>query len=466
MITSSPSWKYSTGLTRGCPERAPVVVSSAVGSTMPLLSRPPMGNYAESELRGFYYSHDSIKLTRHCMPPGTTEQTEVENAPFTAYSKSTAFTFLEMAISFAYSAHGVTLNLFDHCGTPMQADPSMGQMLGDRKAFLTGLAKVSQLEGKFRGVRLLHHDDASRAKQLESPPQYASLYEEGQEMMQALEAMGIPTTYDESNVTAACGQVLRAFGDREIRELLCGSLLLDAPAACVLAERGFASVAAPGFEAASVVVVHTDDPGLKSGAKFVTAGLQAAGGVPLILNNTSDARVVTNNVALAAGWHTLELRYAQGVGSVGPQGGFRNGIMYDAGNGGFTNAAELARARMFTDDGGPDLVTDGPENVLSGMLVLAQDGTLTAPAAAGSLVMACGVSTLTAGSPEPVLTVDNGGLPLCFGSTGVWPSLLDAKVASAGGLVLTNRIWLRRLPETPYTIAAGADLALDGTALL
>jgi len=281
--------------------------ADALADGMPLLSRPPMGNYAESELRGFYYSHDSIKLTRHCMPPGTTEQTEVENAPFTAYSKSTAFTFLEMAISFAYSAHGVTLNLFDHCGTPMQADPSMGQMLGDRKAFLTGLAKVSQLEGKFRGVRLLHHDDASRAKQLESPPQYASLYEEGQEMMQALEAMGIPTTYDESNVTAACGQVLRAFGDREIRELLCGSLLLDAPAACVLAERGFArhiglkriAPPAPMDSLGAWAAEEITDAHFGGGPKtLVTTRLPHLGGDPpfSMLSPVSGARIVSRLV--------------------------------------------------------------------------------------------------------------------------------------------------------------------------
>src|SRR5690606_6192060 len=50
----------------------------------------------------------------------------------------------------------------------------------------------------------------------------------------------------------------------------------------LLAERGFASVAAPEYAAASVVVVHTDDPGLRSGEKFVSAGLQAAAGVPLM----------------------------------------------------------------------------------------------------------------------------------------------------------------------------------------
>ncbi len=102
--------------------------------------------------------------------------------------------------------------------------------------------------------------------------------------------------------------------------------------------------------------------------------------MPLILNNTSAARVVTNNVALAAGWHSVEFRYAQGTGAVGPQGDFRNGILYDAENGGFTNATELARARMFTDDGGPNLITESADNFLSGMLALAQDGTLSVPA--------------------------------------------------------------------------------------
>jgi len=202
------------------------------------------------------------------------------------------------------------------------------------------------------------------------------------------------------------------------------------------------------------------------GKCFDDGGYLAIDGVPLILNNTSAARVVTNNVALAAGWHSVEFRYAQGTGAVGPQGNFRNGILYDAENGGFTNATELARARMFTDDGGPNLITESADNFLSGMLALAQDGTLTVPAEAGNLVMACGVTALTAGPPEPVLIINNGGLPLCFGSTGAWPSALDAKIVNAGGLILTNRVWLRRMPETPYTIAAGADLALDGAALL
>ncbi|MBS1697042.1 MAG: alanine--glyoxylate aminotransferase family protein [Actinobacteria bacterium] len=49
----------------------------------------------------------------------------------------------------------------------------------------------------------------------------------------------------------------------------------------LLAERGMPSVAAAGFAAPSVAVVHTTDPGLRTGALFRAQGLQIAAGVPL-----------------------------------------------------------------------------------------------------------------------------------------------------------------------------------------
>ena len=49
----------------------------------------------------------------------------------------------------------------------------------------------------------------------------------------------------------------------------------------LLAERGFKSVAAEGFEAPGVVVCYTEDPEIKNGHKFAAQGLQIAAGVPL-----------------------------------------------------------------------------------------------------------------------------------------------------------------------------------------
>lgn len=49
----------------------------------------------------------------------------------------------------------------------------------------------------------------------------------------------------------------------------------------LLAENGFPSLAAPGFEAPGVVVCYTDDTEIKSGKKFAEQGIQVASGVPL-----------------------------------------------------------------------------------------------------------------------------------------------------------------------------------------
>lgn len=58
----------------------------------------------------------------------------------------------------------------------------------------------------------------------------------------------------------------------------------------VLAEKGFKSVAAPGFEAPGVVVCYTDDAQIQSGRKFADQGLQIAAGVPLQCDEPADFR--------------------------------------------------------------------------------------------------------------------------------------------------------------------------------
>ncbi len=56
----------------------------------------------------------------------------------------------------------------------------------------------------------------------------------------------------------------------------------------LLAERGFPSVAAAGFEAPGVVVSYTEDAGIV--ARFAEAGVQIAAGVPLMCDEPEDYR--------------------------------------------------------------------------------------------------------------------------------------------------------------------------------
>ncbi|GHB08290.1 aminotransferase class V-fold PLP-dependent enzyme [Modicisalibacter luteus] len=76
-----------------------------------------------------------------------------------------------------------------------------------------------------------------------------------------------------------------AYGFAEVRA---EQQLLGDRVRTLLAERGFYSVAADGFQAPGVVVSYTDDPGIA--AKFAQAGLQVAAGVPLMCDEGDDFR--------------------------------------------------------------------------------------------------------------------------------------------------------------------------------
>ncbi len=73
-----------------------------------------------------------------------------------------------------------------------------------------------------------------------------------------------------------------------LNELRQAQTSLGTQVRAVLAAHGFPSVAAEGFAAPSVVVSYTDDPEVRSGARFKQAGLQVAAGVPLMCDEGDD----------------------------------------------------------------------------------------------------------------------------------------------------------------------------------
>jgi aspartate aminotransferase-like enzyme len=77
----------------------------------------------------------------------------------------------------------------------------------------------------------------------------------------------------------------RAAGLSELRR---AQVSLGERVRALLARRGFPSVAADGFAAPSVVVAFTDDPAIRSGARFKERGIQVAAGVPLMCGEGDD----------------------------------------------------------------------------------------------------------------------------------------------------------------------------------
>jgi len=94
-----------------------------------------------------------------------------------------------------------------------------------------------------------------------------------------------------------------AYGFDKVRQ---EQLTLGRAVRGLLQEYGFASVAAPGFEAPGVVVSYTTDPDIQNSKKFLAQGLQTAAGVPLQCDEPADFCTFRIGLFGLEKWHHVE----------------------------------------------------------------------------------------------------------------------------------------------------------------
>ncbi|MFA6714765.1 MAG: hypothetical protein WCS27_05275 [Victivallaceae bacterium] len=211
----------------------------SVTENMPCASRPPLGNYSESSLDGLCYVADSVRFTRSVFCGNEIEEGEIENYPYTGFSKSNLFMFLQCAAAIGTGCDALTFNLYDHCGTPLHVTGDILESLGKNKKFLSTLKSRAGKEGQDNGIRLYFHPASSAYKKLNPGEPPAALGSSCTAWGNHLQAMGFPVSFEESEVTAPAGQDIRAASDAEIKRILSKGLLCDAVAFTALREMGY-----------------------------------------------------------------------------------------------------------------------------------------------------------------------------------------------------------------------------------
>ena len=89
----------------------------------------------------------------------------------------------------------------------------------------------------------------------------------------------------------------------------------------LMVAKGFASVAAEGFQAPGVVVSYTTDPDIHTGKKFLAQGLQTAAGVPLQCDEPADYRSFRIGLFGLEKLHDIERTAANFAKALGHFGG-------------------------------------------------------------------------------------------------------------------------------------------------
>jgi hypothetical protein len=191
-----------------------------------VIVRPSMSNYFENSVRGLYESRSIVGATMKCIREPMQSCTELENYPFTEFSKSRRFTRAQVLLSTAMRSPSVTINAFDHMGTPLSQQPGWGELLQKARPVVDALAETFPPGGLERGVCMLHPENGSDFVQLAAGQKFPDLMLPAEYWAEALQAMGMSVTWGESKVAAVSGQRIRAYR-RTLETLFSKGLILD-----------------------------------------------------------------------------------------------------------------------------------------------------------------------------------------------------------------------------------------------
>ena len=236
-------------------------VHAAEGRSWPLLlntlasGRPPVCRVhlpAYQEMApGAYLTRFNLvsMLCAALLPQGTEIYPELENYPYSLFSKSLRFTRFQLLSSLPLNLRGMTLDFYDLNGSGIVPEDGYEGMLRKVKPFLNRMQESGAFAGRRLGVRVLVSPDSSYTLHTREGKAMEELYPADAFFGGLLPALGIPFAYETSpdlsgETVAVAGQVLRNYTPAQIEGLFARNrILLSGDAAEVLTEMGLGRLA-------------------------------------------------------------------------------------------------------------------------------------------------------------------------------------------------------------------------------
>ena len=183
------------------------------------------------------------------LPRDTEIYPELENYPYSLFSKSRRFTRFQLLASLPLNLRGMTLDLYDLNGSGIVPEDGYEGMLREVKPFLNRMLRSHAFRGRRLGVKVLVSPDSSGTLHTREGKAMEELYPQDAFFGGLLPALGIPFAYETSpdlsgETVAVSGQVLRNYTPDQIRALFARNrVLLSGDAAETLADLGLGVLA-------------------------------------------------------------------------------------------------------------------------------------------------------------------------------------------------------------------------------
>jgi len=201
--------------------------------------RPHFASYNETIGKNRHYSVMTLDVQRNFRPVSCEVAPEVENFPFSNWTKSDTLTWMEMALCMFYGSDALLLDLFPFSGNSATEEPQIGGLLDKSRPGLEWISAKFSKNLQTCGVGIPWQQDAqayvhtSKGRFMEELN--ATSFESGKFLL----PYGVPVSANRQKVNAVFGSLAWAFNDEEILRMLSGGLLLDGVSTDILCQRGF-----------------------------------------------------------------------------------------------------------------------------------------------------------------------------------------------------------------------------------
>jgi len=182
--------------------------------------------YTSHNLRDIYAARYNVGGTLNNVRRPAHVCTEVENYSYSRFCKSLRITRTQLLLSAASRCPSMTLNLYDHCGTPLRAEPQFGKLLAGTRPMLDQIVAAFPIDGTERGIRMLAPENGSAHVHLQPGQKFAEMILRPEPWAELLQCFGNSITWSQSPVTAISGQRIRSY-HANLDELFSQSIFLD-----------------------------------------------------------------------------------------------------------------------------------------------------------------------------------------------------------------------------------------------
>jgi len=209
-----------------------IVLQAMSGDEIPLV-RPQIAAYSEGSIRDLSIAFMNPDRFRAVLPDRVEFWPEIENYPFTAYSKSARSTVAQMFSMIMNGFNHHALDLFDFFDQRFEEHETLIGILEQRKVFFQALHALIPEGSRAYGVKACVHKDALLVRRSQDD------WYGGRNLANFINNMGLPLTHSgDSDWQLLCGDDILAFNDAELDAIMSKGALMDTTAAEALALRG------------------------------------------------------------------------------------------------------------------------------------------------------------------------------------------------------------------------------------